>query len=110
MTTKGLKYSLESRKKSDFWLGSKQKKFPQPRGLNIEPVEKLLDKGKFSAPLGHALEKEYGKRISTHEWVKKGDLGGILGFEGVFGMVNNIRAVNRRLLKSIKHPELPSPK
>lgn len=87
------------------WLDSKSKRGCQPRGLNVEPIEKfLINKGGYAKPIGLAIKKEYGKRISTREWIKKGqiELNHEPALDEAFGMIGNLRRINRDINQQIK--------
>lgn len=85
------------------WLDTKNKKGCKPRGMNIEPVEKfLIEKGGYAKPIGLALQKEYGKRISTGEyWQKAKEKGGSIEFLSM-GLGKQLRRVNHRITEQIK--------
>ena len=55
------------------WLDTKNKSGTcKPRGFNIEPAEKfLISKGGYAKPIGEAIKKEYGKRLSSGEWTRQ---------------------------------------
>lgn len=73
--------------------------FPKKWGLNIEPAEKFLESAPATRPIGLALEKEFGKRISAKEWEHK--VGGYtIRTEGViYGVGKELLRLNKRINK-----------
>lgn len=89
------------------WL---DKKKCRSRGFNIEPIEKfLIEKGGYAKPIGLALQKEYGKRISGKEWFEKGKKESGIDILSL-GVTNQLKRINEDLKKKIrketeKHPK-----
>ena len=85
------------------WLDTKSKTC-KPRGMNIEPIENfLIKKGGYAKPIGVALKKEYGKRISTMEyWHKTQEKKGDIEFL-TLGVGKQLRRVNQDITHQIKN-------
>ena len=79
----------------------KLKRFPRSKGINIEPFEKLLEKGTYSKPLGLALEKEYGKRITPKEYIRKAETKAGIDIASM-GLAQQIIRLNHRINQQIK--------
>lgn len=88
---------------TDGWIDTPAKKrFPQPRGVNIEPIEKfLIEKGGYAKPVGLALQKEYGKRISSKEYFRKAQARGGIDATSL-GLATQVQRINRRITEQIK--------
>lgn len=86
------------------WIDKPIKKLrrtPRSIGIDIEPFEKFLKKGQFSIPLGVALEKEYGKRITSKEYFEKAQ-----AKEGIdilsLGLTKHLQRINKQIKKQIE--------
>jgi hypothetical protein len=81
-----------------------RKKFPKPRGINLEPTEHLLEKDRFFRPIGLALEKEYGKRISEMEFIRKAQTATPAHAIDItsLGVAEQAWRINKRINKQIK--------
>jgi len=66
-------------KKSGGWLDLPlyrltKKRMPRARGINLVPMEKLFKKDFFFRPMGLAIQKEFGKRLSVREYMQKAEI------------------------------------
>jgi hypothetical protein len=77
------------------FLYSKRKTFRR-KGVDISGVTKFLKGNKYLRPIGDALSKEYGKRISLKEYIRKGSDKGKFEYTG-FGMMMAVRRLNKRV-------------
>ena len=89
-------------------LDTKNKQGCRPRGMDISGVERfLIKKGGYAKPIGVALKKEYGKRISLKEYITKGSMnsGGKASFEfDSLGLARNLARINQEIMRDIaKH-------
>ena len=83
------------------------KRFPKPRGMNLVPMERLLKHDYFFHPVGLAIQKEFGKRLSFREYMEKskvavGKKGKAFPFDSM-GMQGILTRLNRRIKKQMKN-------
>lgn len=77
------------------------KRFPRSKGMNLVPVEHLLEQDRFLRPIGVAIEKEFGKRLTSKEYLKKA-----ITKDGIdvlsLGLSQEMLRVNNQLKKQIR--------
>ena len=103
-----------AQKRGDGWLDLPlyrltPKRIPRARGVNLVPMENLLKHDYFFRPVGLAIQKEYGKRLSLMEYWHKSKVPVGLGkhktqalaFESM-GLEGQLRRINKRIKEQIK--------
>jgi hypothetical protein len=77
------------------------KRFPRSSGINLVPIEHALKGDRFLRPIGQALKKEYGKRLTPAEYWRKSMTK--YGMDSTsLGLSTILIRVNKRLKEQIR--------